>query len=115
MQKSEYGRDSIVILPYLDEEYLWYFLQLPMLLLLLSRERPALRWIRRYLGHGVLSWLRLREVHVLLLRGGQLPPQPRAHALLLPSAPPLPAQGVPFPVEPVQEPPVALVEVTPRP
>jgi hypothetical protein len=60
-------------------------------------------------------WLQLRAVHVLLLRGGQLPPQPHAHALLIPSVLPLPAQGVPFLVEPVQEPPVALAEVTPRP
>lgn len=113
VQKSEYGHGLVVIFPYLHEECLWYFLQL--LMLLLSRERPGLHLTYQCRGHGAPWWLRFRVVCVLLLRGEQLPPQPRAHALLIPSVLHLPAQRVPFLVENVQEPLVALVEVTPRP
>lgn len=54
-------------------------------------------------------------MYVLLLRDEQLPLQPRVHAFLILSVLPLPAQDVPFLVEPVQEPAVALAQVTPHP
>lgn len=112
VQGSEYDHGLVVIFPYMHEECLWYLLQL---LLLLSREHPGPHLTNRCRDHEAPLWLQLRAVHVLLLRGEQPPPQPRAHALLILSVLPLPAQGAPFLVEPAQEPLVALAEVTPRP